>query len=109
MYWDTDCKLFDTVQIRIVEDTSVGYQLYETEELDNMDLSQSNLMTIYKDENHQFHDQLVEKLPRKYSYQMHFNYDKRTKDGKADENWNKAIANEAFRKSLYYGLNLTEY
>lgn len=109
LYWDTDCKLFDTVVIRIVEDTSVGYQLYETGEVDNMDLSQSNLRTIWDDENHELRDQLVEKLPRKYSYQMHFNYDKRDKDGNPDENWNKAIANEAFRKSIYYGLDLTEY
>lgn len=109
LYWDKDCKLFDTVQVRIVEDLAVGYQLYETGEVDHMDLAQSNLSTIYKDENNQFHDQLVEKLPRKYSYQMHFNYDKRNKDGSADENWNKAVSNEAFRQSLYYGLELSTY
>lgn len=109
LYWDTDCKLFDTVTIKIVEDLTVGYQLYETGELDHIDLSEANLRTIYDDENNQFHNQLSEKLPRKYSYQMHFNYDKHLADGSADENWNKAVANEAFRQAWYYGLDLTKY
>jgi oligopeptide transport system substrate-binding protein len=67
------------------------------------------LRTIYDDESNQYHDQLVEKLPKKYSYQFHFNYDKRNSDGSKDENWNKAVANEAFRQSMYYGLDLTSY
>ena len=37
----------------------------------------------------------------------HFNYEKKLLDGSLDTNWNTAIANEAFRKSLYYGLDLT--
>lgn len=109
LYWDTDCKLFDTVTIKIVEDLTVGYQLYETGELDHIDLSEANLRTIYDDEDNQFHNYLSEKLPRKYSYQMHFNYDKRLADGTPDENWNKAVANEAFRQAWYYGLDLTKY
>lgn len=108
-YWDTDCKLFDTVTIRIVEDTTVGYQLYESGEIDHMDLSESTLRTIYDDESNEYHDQLVEKLPKKYSYQFHFNYDKRNSDGTTDDNWNTAVANEAFRQSMYYGLDLTNY
>lgn len=109
LYWDTECKLFDTVTIKIIEDLSVGYQLYETGELDHIDLSEANLRTIYDDEDNQFHNYLSEKLPRKYSYQMHFNYDKRLADGTPDENWNKAVANEAFRQAWYYGLDLTKY
>lgn len=109
LYWDTECGRFETVTIKIVEDLSVGYQLYETGELDHIDLSEANLRTIYDDENNKFHDQLSEKLPRKYSYQFHFNYDKHFADGSADENWNKAVANEAFRQAWYYGLDLTKY
>ena len=109
LYWDTDCKLFDTVTVRIIEDTTVGYSLYENGELDHIDLSEATLRQIYEDESHPYHDQLVEKMPRKYSYQMHFNYDKNNEDGSKDDNWNKAIANEAFRQSLYYGLNLKNY
>ncbi len=109
LYWDQDCSLFDTVTIRIIEDLTVGYQLYENGEIDHIDLAEANLRQIYDDESNKFHNQLVEKLPRKYSYQMHLNYDKRTEDGEVDENWNKAIANENFRKAMYYGLDLTKY
>jgi len=108
-YWDKECSLFDTVTIRIIEDTTVGFQLYQNGELDHIDLSEANLRTIYNDENNEYRDQLVEKLPRKYSYQMHFNYDKYNEDGTPDTNYNTAIANEAFRLSIYYGLDLTKY
>lgn len=108
-YWDTDCTLFDTVTIRIIEDTTVGFQLYQNGEIDHIDLSEANLRTIWEDESNQYRDQLVEKLPKKYSYQMHFNYNKYNEDGTEDENWNKAVANEAFRQSIYYGLDLTNY
>ena len=36
-------------------------------------------------------------------------FDKYNEDGTKDDNWNTAIANEAFRLSWYYGLNLSEY
>lgn len=106
-YWDKDASLFDTVTIRMVGDTNLDDQLYETGEVDQCDLDESNLRAIYEDENHEFHDQLVEKRPRKYSYQMHFNFQKLDKDGNPDVNWNKAAANENFRKSIYYGMDLT--
>ncbi|MBO5335955.1 MAG: hypothetical protein J6A94_02340 [Lachnospiraceae bacterium] len=108
-YWDKECSLFDTVTIRIIEDITVGFQLYQNGELDHIDLSEANLRTIWNDENNEYRDQLVEKLPRKYSYQMHFNYDKYNEDGTPDTNYNTAIANEAFRQSIYYGLDLTKY
>ena len=49
-YWDKDCKLFNTVTVKLIEDTTVGYSLYETGEIDNIDLSEANLRTIYDDE-----------------------------------------------------------
>ena len=107
-YWDKDCKLFDTVTVKLIEDTTVGYSLYETGEIDNIDLSEANLRTIYEDESNKYHDYLTEKLPKKFSYQMKFNYAKKNEDGTDDTNWNTAVANEAFRKSIYYGLDLTK-
>lgn len=109
LYWDKDCKLFDTVTIRIVDDVTVGYSLYEAGEIDHIDLGEANLRTIYEDESNPFHDQLVEKTPKKFSYQMHFNYAKNNEDGTPDDNWNKAVANEAFRQAIYYGLDFTTY
>ncbi|MDO5410866.1 MAG: ABC transporter substrate-binding protein [Lachnospiraceae bacterium] len=108
-YWDKDAKLFNTVTIKITEDTMAAYKLYETGELDHADLDESTVRKIADDKDNEFHDQLVEKLPRKYSYQMHWNYDKRNEDGSSDKNWNTAVANEAFRQSIYWGLDLTKY
>ena len=49
-YWDTDCKLFDTVTVRMVESNDVAYQLYQSGEIDSASLTESNLNTIYNDE-----------------------------------------------------------
>ena len=95
LYWD-----------KMVESVDTAYQLYTTGELDRVDLSESNLMTIYNNESDPYHNQLVEKRPNKKSYQFHFNYDKLNDDQTEDTNWNTAIANEAFRKCWYYGLDL---
>ena len=73
LYWDTDAKLFDSVTIKMVESVDTAYQLYTTGELDRVDLSESNLMTIYNNESDPYHDQLIEKRPNKKSNQFHFN------------------------------------
>ena len=109
LYWDTEAKLFDSVTVKMVESVDTAYQLYTTGELDHVDLSESNLTTIYNNESDPLHDQLVEKRPTKFSYQFHFNYDKHNDDQSEDTNWNTAIANEAFRKCWYYGLDLGSY
>ena len=108
-YWDKDCKLFDTVTIKMIESNDVGYQLYQTGEADYIDLTESNLATINGNEDNEFHDQLVSKPSDIYSYQIRFNYDKSKEDGTPDTNWNTAAANEAFRLSWYYGLDLKDH
>lgn len=107
-YWDKDAVLFDSVTIRMV-DSTLQYQLFQNGEIDSVDLAEADLRTIYNDENHEYHNNLVEKREKKFSYQMHFNFDKRKEDGSVDTNWNTAIANEAFRRSMYYGLDLTKW
>ena len=111
LYWDTECKLFNTVTIKMVESSDVAFQLYQAGDLDYVDLTESALTTIARDPNNEYYDYLVPAVPSKYSYQFHFNYNKNLSDGSGnkDTNWNTAIANEAFRKSWYYGLNLSEY
>ena len=109
LYWDTECKLFNTVTIKMVESSDVAFQLYQAGDLDYVGLTESALTTIARDPNNEYYDYLVPAVPSKYSYQMHFNYNKNNEDGTKDTNWNTAIANEAFRKSWYYGLNLSEY
>ena len=108
-YWDTECTRFDTVTIKMVESNDVAYQLYQSGEIDYVDLTESNLTTIHNNTDHEYYDYLVELPAQKYSYQMHINFDKNKEDGTPDTNWNTAIANLAFRKSWYYGLDITEY
>lgn len=108
-YWDTECSLFNTVTIKMAESNDVAFQLYQTGEVDYVDLTESNLKTISGNANNEFYDYLVEKPVDKYSYQIHFNYSKNKEDGTPDTNWNTAIANENFRKAIYYGLDLTDY
>ena len=109
-YWNKDnVKLFDTVTIKMVESADVAFQWFSAGDLDYIDLIQANLSTIYNNEGNEFHDNLVEARPTKYSYQMHFCWDKKNEDGSADTNWNTAIANENFRLALYYGLDITDY
>ena len=109
-YWNKDnVKLFDTVTIKMVESVDVALQWFSAGDLDYIDLNQANLSTIYNNEGNEFHGNLVEARPTKYSYQMHFCWDKKNEDGSADTNWNTAIANENFRLALYYGLDITDY
>lgn len=109
-YWNKDnVKLFDTVTVKMVESADVAFQWFAAGDLDYINLNQANLSTIYNNEGNEFHDNLVEARPTKYSYQMHFCWDKKNEDGSADTNWNTAIANENFRLALYYGLDITDY
>ena len=109
MYWDTECKRFDTVTTKMVESNDVAYQLYESGELDYVQLGESRINTIAKDPNNALYNYLVPDVPSKYSYQMQLNYNKKNEDGTPDTNWNTAIANEAFRLSWWYGLDLSNY
>ncbi|MCL2478375.1 MAG: ABC transporter substrate-binding protein [Treponema sp.] len=109
LYWDTASSRFDTVTVKMVDSIDVAYQLYVSGEVDYVQLSESNLSTINNNVNHQFHNYLIPDPMSKYSYQFHFNYDKRNKDGTPDTNWNTAIANTAFRRAWYYGIDLTNY
>ena len=109
MYWDTEAKLFDTVTVKMVESNDVAFQLYQTGDVDYVQLGEAQVNTIAKDANNEFHDYLVPDVPSHFSYQMQFNYNKNKEDGTPDTNWNTAIANEAFRLSWYYGLDFTNY
>ena len=109
-WWGADeYSRFNTVTVKMVESADVAYQLYQTGEIDHVDLSESNLSIISGDPSNEYYDYLVETRPTKYSYQWHWNYFKLDENGDPDENWNKAASNEAFRLSIYYGLNLTSW
>lgn len=100
---------FDTVTVHMVESLDTAYQLYLTGELDQINLTQSNLQTISSDPTNPYYNYLTEYLPTKYAWSVHFCYDKKNEDGTPDLNWNTAVANTAFRLAWYYGLDWTNY
>ena len=111
-YWnDANCKRFDKVTVKMVESVATAYQLFKEGQLDHVSLDQATLQGIYNETaDAEYKPYLVESRPTKYSYQIHLVYAKNLEDGATpDVNWNTAIANENFRKSLYYGLDLTNY
>lgn len=108
-YWNENVKRFNTVTIKMVEDGNLAFNLFQTGELDHVSLTQSQLDTIYNSASNEWHNYLSERRPTKYSYQYHLCFDVKNEDGTPDDNWNKAVANLAFRQSMLYGLDLTGY
>ena len=109
-YYDAaNVSRFERLTITMISDGSISLQLYENRELDEVDLGESSIATIQADPSNVFNQQMCEKRPKKFSYCFIFNYDKRKADGTADENWNKAIANKAFRQCFSKGLELSKF
>ena len=105
-YWDKDAYLFDTVTIVMIDEATKDDELFDTGEVDNTELSESTLKTILSNPDDPDNDYLVETRFRKFSYQYQLNFAKNNPDGTPDTNWNTAVTSEAFRKALYYGVNL---
>ena len=108
-YGADDHSRFERVVVTMLTDQTVGYQLYQNRELDEIDLVESTITTITNDPNNEYNNQLCEKRPKKFSYQFHFNFQKFNDDGTPDDNWNKAVANEAFRRCMLEGVDLTTF
>ena len=94
-YAANDCTRFEHHTITMIPDLSMGLQLYENGEVDNIDLTESNLTTITSDPNNEHNKFLCEKRPTKFSFQMHLNFQRKDESGNLDENWNKAVSNRA--------------
>ena len=108
-YGADDHSRFERVVVTMLTDMVTGYQLYQNRELDEIELTESTVTQIQNDPSNEYNDQLCERQPKKYSYQFHFNYQRFNDDGTPDDNWNKAIANTAFRQCFLKGLDLTRY
>ena len=109
LYWDKECTLFDTATFKMVESGDISFQLYESGEVDYVGLGEARINTIAKNPDDPLYPYMVPDVASKHSYQYHFNYNKMKEDGTPDTNWNNAIANESFRKSWWYGLDLSDY
>lgn len=133
LYWDLidgnaeDCKLFERVVVTMVGDYHDAYRLFEAGQLDYVEIDGEVANDVVASGS-PYADNLVGKVLKPYSYQMHWNYNKYDADKpildaagnqqydyygdplyEEDLNWNKAIANEDFRLSLYYGWELSNY
>jgi len=107
-YYDAaNVSRFERFTVTMISDGSISLQLYQNRELDEVDLGESN--TIQSDPSNEYNQQLCEKRAKKFSYCFIFNYDKKNVDGTPDENWNKAIANKAFRQCFSKGMVLNKF
>ena len=109
-YYDAaNVSRFERFTVTMISDGSISLQLYQNRELDEVDLGESNITTIQSDPSNEYNQQLCEKRAKKFSYCFIFNYDKMNTDGTPDENWNKAIANKAFRQCFSKGMVLNKF
>ena len=109
-YYDAaNVSRFERFTVTMISDGSISLQLYQNRELDEVDLGESNITTIQSDPSNEYNQQLCEKRAKKFSYCFIFNYDKKNTDGTPDENWNKAIANMAFRQCFSKGMVLNKF
>ncbi len=109
-YYDAaNVSRFERFTVTMISDGSISLQLYQNRELDEVDLGESNITTIQADPSNEYNQQLCEKRAKKFSYCFIFNYDKKNTNGTPDENWNKAIANKAFRQCFSKGMVLNKF
>ena len=109
-YYDAaNVSRFERFTVTMISDGSISLQLYQSRELDEVDLGESSITTIQSDPSNEYNQQLCEKRAKKFSYCFIFNYDKMNTDGTPDENWNKAIANKAFRQCFSKGMVLNKF
>ena len=109
-YYDAaNVSRFERFTVTMISDGSISLQLYQSRELDEVDLGESSITTIQSDPSNEYNQQLCEKRAKKFSYCFIFNYDKKNVDGTPDENWNKAIANKAFRQCFSKGMVLNKF
>ena len=109
-YYDAaNVSRFERFTVTMISDGSISLQLYQNRDLDEVDLGESSITTIQSDPSNEYNQQLCEKRAKKFSYCFIFNYDKKNTDGTPDENWNKAIANKAFRQCFSKGMVLNKF
>lgn len=104
-YWDKDNVKIETIRSTFnKEASSIGAEMYKRGEIDSASIDVTTAASWLKDPE-------TEKLIRPirqtsfYSYFFCLNFDANFDEAYEPENWTKAVNNEAFRKSLYHGLD----
>ncbi len=109
LWWNTEANRFETITVRKVDSTDTAYLMFHNDEFDMIELTESNIRSIADDPSHEYYDNLVIEHTATFAGKITFNFAKNLEDGTPDVNWNTAIANENFRKALYYGVDWTDY
>ena len=106
-YWDIDAVHIDEVQFKYnAEAGSVATTMYLAGDIDMADVS-SDLLTAMMADPEYADDIHPTRASTSYSYWYLFNFDPNFDAEYEPENWNLAVNNENFRKSIYAAMNRT--
>jgi len=106
-YWDIDAVHIDEVQFKYnAEAGSVATTMYLAGDIDMADVS-SDLLTAMMADPEYADDIHPTRASTSYSYWYLFNFDPNFDAEYEPENWDLAVNNENFRKSIYAAMNRT--
>ena len=106
-YWDVDAVHIDSVEFKYnAEANSVATTMYLAGDIDHADVS-SDLLTAMMADPEYADDIHPTRASTSYSYWYLFNFDPNFDAEYEPENWDLAVNNENFRKSIYAALNST--
>ena len=106
-YWEPDAVHIETVQFKYnAEANSVATTMYLAGDIDHADVS-SDLLTAMMADPQYAQEIHPTRASTSYSYWYLFNFDPNFDAEYEPENWNLAVNNENFRKSIYAAMNRT--
>ena len=106
-YWDIDAVHIDSVEFKYnAEANSVATTMYLAGDIDMADVS-SDLLTAMMADPQYAEDIHPTRASTSYSYWYLFNFDPNFDAEYEPENWDIAVNNENFRKSIYAAMNRT--
>ena len=104
-YWEADAVHIDAVQAKYnAEASSVSTTMYLAGDVDSASIS-SDLLTAMLEDPEYADDIHPTRASTSYSYWYLFNFDANFAEEYEPENWEKAVNNENFRKSVYAAMN----
>ena len=106
-YWDADAVYIDEVQFKYnAEANSVATTMYLAGDIDQADVS-ADLLTAMMADPEYADDIHPTRASTSYSYWYLFNFDPNFDAEYEPDNWDLAVNNENFRKSIYAAMNRT--
>lgn len=104
-YWDIEHVTIDQIVYRYNQEAAtISSTLYLNGEVDSASIS-TEIATLWLNDPVKSEYIRPERPTSCYSYFFAFNYDPQFSEEYEPDNWAKAVVNENFRKSIYYGLD----